>query len=113
MHETNIMEGALETAVKMMRDQGGKELKLLILEVGSLSGVITDALQFAFTALKGSYSALSADLCIHWVEAKCLCESCNEVFSFAENGYLCPSCREPSLTILCGRELEISRIEWI
>lgn len=112
MHEIGIMEGALEMARQLMRQQGGQRLMRIHMTAGSLSGVVPDALRFAFDALKNSYQASAASLDITWVEALCHCDACNRNFSFADHGYICPICEEPALMILKGRELELTRVEW-
>ena len=99
MHEVGIMEGALDMARRLM-------------EKRSLSGVVPEALQSAFLALKDSYAAQDAALDVAWVEAVCRCDACRADFSFTEHGYICPGCGEPALAILRGRELELTRVEW-
>lgn len=112
MHEVGIMEGTLETARRLMEEQGGTRLMRVHMTIGSLSGVVPEALESAFLALRDSYAAAQAELDVTQVEALCRCDDCKENFSFAEHGYLCPHCGEPALAILQGRELELTRLEW-
>lgn len=112
MHEVGIMEGALDMARRLMEKNGGARLMRLHMTIGSLSGVVPDALQFAFQALKDAYVARDAGLDVTWVEALCRCDTCHTDFSFTDHGYICPGCGEPALTILRGRELELTRVEW-
>ncbi len=112
MHEVGIIESALATALHLMREHGGTRLTRLYMTIGSLSGVVPDALQAAFTALKPAYGAENATLEVTWIEAHCRCDTCHKDFSFTAHGYLCPECGEPALSILKGRELELTRLEW-
>lgn len=112
MHEVGIMEGALETAQNLMQTRRGSRLMHLHMTVGTLSGVVPEALHSAFLVLKDSYAAKDASLDIRTVEALCQCDTCRKPFPFTDNGYLCPKCGEPALAVLCGRELELTRIEW-
>lgn len=112
MHEVGIMEGALDMARQLMEKNGGSRLMRLHMTIGSLSGVVPEALQFAFRALQDSYAAQDAALNVTWVEALCRCDACRADFSFTEHGYICPGCGEPALAILRGRELELTRVEW-
>lgn len=112
MHEVGIMEGALDMARRLMEKNGGTRLTRVNMTVGSLSGVVPEALQSAFLALKEAYAAGDAMLDVTWVEAVCRCNTCNADFSFTEHGYICPGCGEPALVILRGRELELTRVEW-
>lgn len=112
MHEVGIMEGALDMARQLMEKNGGTRLMRVHMTVGSLSGVVPEALQFAFQALKDAYAAQNAALDVTWVEALCRCDACDVEFSFTEHGYICPGCGDPALAILRGRELELTRVEW-
>ena len=112
MHEVGIMEGALDMARRLMEKNGGTRLMRVHMTIGSLSGVVPEALQSAFLALKDAYAAQDAALDVTWVEALCRCDACSADFSFTEHGYICPGCGEPALAILRGRELELTRVEW-
>ncbi|MEG0143047.1 MAG: hydrogenase maturation nickel metallochaperone HypA [Akkermansia sp.] len=113
MHEVSIMEGALNTATGLMKEGGGSRITRIVLTIGSLSGVVPESLDFAFRSLTSKGIAKGATLVINSIEARCRCESCGIDFDFTPNGYLCPQCGEPSMTLLQGRELELSTIEWI
>ncbi len=112
MHEVGIMEGALESARQLMTEHGGSRLLSLSMTIGSLSGVEPTALQNAFTALKDAYCAADAELKVTWIDAVCHCDTCHKDFSFSDHGFICPLCAEPALSILNGRELELTRLEW-
>ena len=86
MHEVGIMEGALDMARRLMEKRGGNRLRRVHMTIGSLSGVVPEALQSAFLALKDSYAAQDADLDVAWVEAVCRCDACRADFSFTEHG---------------------------
>lgn len=112
MHEVGIMEGALDMARQFMEKNGGTRLMRVHMTIGSLSGVVPEALQSAFLALKDAYAARDAALDVTWVEALCHCDACRADFFFTEHGYICPGCGDPALAILRGRELELTRVEW-
>ena len=95
MHEVGIMEGALDMARRLMEENGGSRLLRLHMTIGSLSGVVPDALQSAFLALKDAYAAGNAVLEVTWVEALCRCDDCQENFLFTDHGYICPGCGSP------------------
>ena len=52
MHEFSIMQAALETAGEKTRAAGATHIHRLMLRVGALSGVVPEALRFAFDAMK-------------------------------------------------------------
>lgn len=107
------MQSALDLACDLARQGRGTRVTKLVLTVGSLSSAVPESLRFAFDALSPATIAEGAELAIHWVDAQCHCTSCNLPFLFEQNGYLCPRCGEASLNLLCGRELELTTVEWI
>ena len=44
MHEVGIMEGALDMARRLMEKRGGNRLRRVHMTIGSLSGVVPEAL---------------------------------------------------------------------
>ena len=48
MHEISLMENTLATALTQARNQGATHIHSLKMNVGQLSGVVPDALEFAF-----------------------------------------------------------------
>lgn len=113
MHEVGIMESALGMAQQRARQAGAKRITRLVVTIGSLSGVVPESLDFAFRSLSPGSMAEGASLEIISIDAISRCESCRKDFPFSANGCICPDCGEPSMTLLQGRELELSTIEWI
>ncbi|MEO1132693.1 MAG: hydrogenase maturation nickel metallochaperone HypA [Cyanobacteria bacterium J06639_1] len=48
MHEVSVMESVSEIAIARAREVGAPHIHQLQLEVGEFSGVVVDALEFAF-----------------------------------------------------------------
>ena len=53
MHEVSLLENTLELALDYARQQNATQIHHLTLRVGQLSGVIPEALQFAFEIVGG------------------------------------------------------------
>ena len=51
MHELSIMQSALDQVLEKARQAGASRVHAIRLRIGALSGVVPDALQFAFEAL--------------------------------------------------------------
>ena len=111
MHEFSIMESALETAAQKTRDAGATQIHRLKLRVGKLSGVVPDALRFAFDGLKAGSPAADAELEIEEVPAVCWCPDCAAEFEAADLKYECPRCHQPSGELRHGREMELASLE--
>jgi hydrogenase nickel incorporation protein HypA/HybF len=111
MHELSIMESALDLALAQARKAGSQRIYSLRLRVGTLSGVVPEALEFAFEALSSGTLAEGATLTIESVPARFWCAGCLREFQsdnlFAE----CPVCHRPSGELRAGRELELASME--
>jgi hydrogenase nickel incorporation protein HypA/HybF len=111
MHECSIMQSALSQALQQASKAGATRVHEIRLRVGVLSGVVADALQFAFEALTPGTSAEGAVLTIEEVPARFWCGACLREFVSANLYSECPDCGEPSGELRAGRELELRSIE--
>ena len=105
------MQSALERAAEIAHQHGATRIYRMRLRVGALSGVVPDALRFAFEALSPDTIANNATLEIDWSPALCLCEACDREFEPADVIYACPTCGQVSRVIRRGTELELAQIE--
>jgi len=111
MHEVSIMAEALRLAMDAARSAGASRVLKLRLRIGSLSGVVPEAMRFAFDVVCQDTMAAGANLEIELVPATCWCAACQAEFECAELFYECPRCHNPSGELRRGRELEIADVE--
>jgi hydrogenase nickel incorporation protein HypA/HybF len=111
MHEFSIMQSALEMAGKNARAAGATQIHRLRVRVGALSGVVPEALRFAFDGLKSGTVAEAAELEIEEVPAVCWCPACALEFEVPGPLYECPHCHQPGGQLRRGRELELASLE--
>ncbi len=111
MHEASIMQSALEEAERHARERGCTAIHLVRLRVGALSGVVPDALEFAFEALKAGTMAAGARLEIEAVPARAFCQVCQREFTLEDAVFPCPTCGGWESELQQGRELELTRLE--
>jgi len=110
MHEMSIAMNVVDIAVKTALKEKAKNINKIILEVGSLSGVVPDALEFCFdSACKGTI-AEGAELELIEIQAQAICESCQYPFPTKQMVSQCPQCNEYVLNIQGGRELQVKSI---
>lgn len=105
------MQSALETAAAHARGAGCRTIHVLRLRVGALSGVVPEALEFAFTALKAGTAAAGGRIEIETVPARVRCRRCQRESGLDEPPFLCPECGGWETDLLQGRELELAGIE--
>ncbi len=111
MHELSIMQSALETALTEARRTGARKILAMRLRIGVLSGVVPEALQFAFEALATGTEAEGATLAIDDVPARFWCAPCAREFVAEAMFSDCPECHTPSANIRSGREMELVSLE--
>jgi hydrogenase nickel incorporation protein HypA/HybF len=105
------MQSALTLALDEARKAGAKRVYGLRLRIGALSGVVPEALQFAFEALAPGTLAEGALLGIEHVPARFWCGPCSQEFTAEDLFSDCPVCRTPSRELRAGREMEIASLE--
>jgi hydrogenase nickel incorporation protein HypA/HybF len=111
MHELSIMQSALSQALEAARQAGASRVHEIRLRIGALSGVVPDALQFAFEALADGTLAEKATLTIENVPARFWCVACKSEFESARMFADCPGCGQPSGDLRAGREMELASLE--
>jgi hydrogenase nickel incorporation protein HypA/HybF len=111
MHELSIMESALSMALQQARQNGASRVCVIRLRIGVLSGVVPDALQFAFEALTPGTPAEGGELAIEHVPARFWCAACAQEFKSDDLFGECPGCHRPSGDLRAGREMEVASLE--
>ncbi len=111
MHEVSIMQNALDLALAQAAQQGAQRIHWIKLRVGELSGVIPDALAFAFEIVTAGTIAAEAQLELETVPVICYCLTCQQDFHPDDWIYSCPICNQLTTELRQGRELELSSLE--
>jgi len=111
MHELSIMQSALSLALESARQAGASQVRVIRLRIGALSGVVPDALQFAFEALTPGTLAEGAELAIDNVPARFWCATCAREFQSDDMFADCPGCHRASGELRAGREMEVASLE--
>lgn len=110
MHETGIAWSILETA-KQEAAKAGVPLSTVGVRLGAMSGVVAEALRFAFDALKAEAGVPEAALVIEPIPVEALCPGCGSTRTPDGDLILwCPDCGSP-MRIVSGEQMEISWIE--
>lgn len=105
------MESALGLAVEHARGAGALRICAIRLRIGALSGVVPEALRFAFEALAPGTLAEGAEMSIDPVPARFWCASCEREFEAADMLAQCPGCGHVSRELRAGREMELACLE--
>jgi len=105
------MQSALAAALDSAQQAGARRVLVIRLRIGALSGVVPEALEFAFQALAPGTPADGARLAVEHVPARFWCAPCSTEFTGEELFAECPACHTLSTQLRAGRELQLDSLE--
>ncbi len=111
MHELSITMNILNIVEENARDLNAKTVHEIEIDIGELSGVDDDALQFAMQCTVKSELLEHALLVINKIPAKARCKTCNHEFDVIDFYAECPECHGFDNNIYQGKELKIKSIK--
>ncbi|OHE54744.1 MAG: hypothetical protein A2Z47_07080 [Thermodesulfovibrio sp. RBG_19FT_COMBO_42_12] len=112
MHEVSIALSLLDIAKRYCEEKGYKGVESIGVKIGKASGVMSEALLFAFDAVKIGTIAEKAHLIIDEILVSGFCNTCNNNFTVEEIYALCcPKCGGISFRLETGRELDLFEME--
>ena len=111
MHEVSIMQNTLDLAIAQAKRNNARKIELVSMNIGALSGVIPEALEFAFDVLVRGTIAANAQLEIKTIPVVCYCQNCDRNFQPEAYIYQCPNCQQLSSKIISGKEIELTSLE--
>lgn len=107
MHELAITQSIVEAVCEVAGDARVTRVQL---EIGDLSGVISDSIRFCFELCTRSTVIEGAVLQINQVAVQARCLECNTEFPVENCIALC-ACGSANIEILAGNELRIMEVE--
>jgi hydrogenase nickel incorporation protein HypA/HybF len=112
MHELSIAVSLVEIACQEALQAGAGRVGMVRLRVGAFSGVVRDALTFAFDIATDGTMLQGATLEIEDVPVVVYCAQCRAEAELPDLYRLqCPECGSPTPELRRGKELEITALE--
>lgn len=111
MHELGITQSIVEIAERTAKQQGVEKILSVTVEVGTLSGVVPEAMEFCFEACSKGTLLEGARLLIEKIPARARCRDCAREFPLEELLACCPQCESIASELLSGEELRIKEME--
>lgn len=108
MHELSITRGVVEICEQHAQ---GRRVLSVILEIGSLSGVVPEAVEFCFEACTRGTLLDGARLEIVRLSGRGRCLDCGVVSEIGSYYDPCPSCGGFRLEIVQGEELRVKELD--
>ena len=111
MHELSVVASLFEILEEKVREQKGKRITLVKLQIGALSGIVPELLETAFDIYKKDTIAAEAELKISLVPLKVRCEDCQKVMIKDDFVFICDNCSSTNIKTLEGTELILEKMD--
>ena len=110
MHELGIMNEVVKVVLRTMEENGLKRLQTVVLQVGELSQVVPEYLEFGYSAACYKTSIEGSTMEIENIPGIARCLSCGNTYKVVENEGKCPDCFSSDYEIIAGSEFLIKHI---
>jgi hydrogenase nickel incorporation protein HypA/HybF len=111
MHELPITKSVLDMALQHAEAAGGGRITNLYLEVGQLSGVVNESVQFYWDIISEDTAAEGAKLHFTHIPLKMECLDCGASFEPEELTFQCTSCESLQVRVTGGEEFRLMAID--
>ena len=112
MHEMGIVIHLAKTLEETAQEQHLKKIGSVTLQVGEVSGIMTDYFTDCWNYFKVRRPVLAeSELRLETLPAVTYCGSCGRTYSTVEYGRECPYCHSGETWLLSGNECVIKEIE--
>ena len=111
MHEMSIAQSVLDIAFGEMERHASLGIKKIKISIGEFSGVVREALEFAFEVLKRDTPAANAAIDIEVLPMTAECDKCGTVHcQISDLNLFCPACGR-TLVITGGRDMTVDYLD--
>lgn len=111
MHEMSVAQNIVDIVRQYVPDGQAARVAAVRVRVGSLSGIVTDSLDFCFSAIVADTPLGRARLDIERITAACECQDCGARFEPEYLIFLCPMCGGGRARLTSGHELQVEAVE--
>jgi hydrogenase nickel incorporation protein HypA/HybF len=111
MHELSIAMSIAEIVEEESRMARASKVEKITIEIGTQSGVMIEALQFAMDEVIRNSSFKDAIVNYDIITATASCEECCHEFEILDFFMVCPVCNSSKTFLIKGKELKIKSIE--
>ncbi|ORJ58727.1 hydrogenase maturation nickel metallochaperone HypA [Geothermobacter hydrogeniphilus] len=111
MHELGITRSIVDIAERTAREHGGNRVTSVTVEIGALSGVIPDAVEFCFEACSKGTLLDGARLIVESIPGLGRCPDCGREQEIDNHSFACGDCGALGLERLRGEELRVKELE--
>ena len=111
MHELGIILNIAKTLDELAEEQQLTRIASVTLQVGEVSGIMTDLFTDCWDYFKVRHPRLSdSALLFESIPAVTYCENCRKTYETVRYGRICPYCGSPETYLVQGNECSIKEI---
>ena len=112
MHEMSLCQGIFDAVLPVARENGASAITSITLDIGEMTMVVAEALQFAFDVLGEDEPLLSgATLHMNFITPRSVCLECGCEFEHDRFHIRCTRCGSAATSLVAGRELDVASME--
>jgi len=111
MHEMSIAQSIVEIVEEILENEPESRLRKVIVEVGELTAVVPESLEFCYQALTAGTKFENSRIVIEKIPVVARCKNCHREFPTDTVFMLCPHCESNDIEILSGQELQVRELE--
>jgi hydrogenase nickel incorporation protein HypA/HybF len=109
MHELSIAQNIADIVQQYVPDD--QAVQWVKVEIGRLSGIVPESLEFCFSAVVSDTPLDGARLKIDLIPIRAACNRCNAEFEVESLAFACPGCGSADLHVISGTQLKVIEIE--
>lgn len=112
MHELGITQNIIDLAAEAAGAEGAKKVLSVTVEVGTLAGVVAEALTFCFEACSAGTLLEGSRLIVREIPGRGRCGDCGAEVALDPYTLDCDVCGSFALERLQGEELRLTEVEF-
>ncbi len=111
MHELAITQSILTIALENARKVDAKQITGINLQIGQMTSLVDDSIQFYWDIISEGTIALGAKLNIKRIPTEMRCFDCGLIFVPNSDSFDCLACKSIRVQVIQGDEMRVESID--
>ena len=111
MHELSVAEEIISIANQYLPVGNNTGVLSVKVEIGKLSNILPDSLEFCYDALIGDTKLKGSKLIIEEIPVTVKCDDCGETNIIENINFQCKNCESSKVKLITGNELKVTELE--
>jgi hydrogenase nickel incorporation protein HypA/HybF len=111
LHELGIATQIANAVTRVMEDNSATAVGEITVDIGLLSGVDRDSLEFCFEAITRGTKLERARLKVEEIKPVAVCRKCGNTYEVRMDDFRCSVCGSADFSLTAGRDISIRQVE--